>query len=56
LIVSSGWQTRASIIPAPPPATRFVNGEAGFFCPGPLMLFADMVMLERLSKMVRMRE
>ena len=30
-------------MPAPPPATRLVNGEAGFFWPGPFMLLADIV-------------
>lgn len=28
-------------MPAPPPATRFVKGEAGFLPPSPLILFAD---------------
>lgn len=42
-IVSRGWQTRASIMPAPPPATRFVAAEAGFLPPGPFVVFADIV-------------
>ena len=43
LIVSSGWQARASIMPAPPPAMRFVAAEAGFLPAGPAVDFADMV-------------
>ena len=42
-IVSRGWHTRASIMPAPPPATRFVAAEAGFLPPGPFVDFADML-------------
>jgi hypothetical protein len=42
-IVSRGWQARASIMPAPPPATRFVAAEAGFLPPGPFVDFADMM-------------
>jgi hypothetical protein len=42
-IVSRGWQASASIMPAPPPATRFVAAEAGFLPPGPFVDFADMV-------------
>lgn len=43
LIVSRGWQARASIMPAPPPAIRFVAALAGFFWPSPLMLLADIL-------------
>lgn len=43
LVLPRGWQTRASIMPAPPPAIRFVAAEAGFLPPGPFTLWADMV-------------
>jgi hypothetical protein len=43
LIVSRGWQARASIMPAPPPAMRFVAADAGFLPAGPAVDFADMI-------------
>lgn len=51
LIVSRGWQTRASIMPAPPPAIKLVAAEAGFLPPGPFVVFADIfvVVLPLLS-------
>lgn len=48
LIVSSGWQARASIIPAPPPAIRLVAAEAGFLPEGPAVDLADMVVVVAL--------
>lgn len=39
--IPRGWQARASIIPAPPPAMRFVAADVGLFPPGFLTFFAD---------------
>jgi hypothetical protein len=41
LIVSSGWHTNASIMPAAPPAIKFVDADAGCF----FVLFAGIVAL-----------
>jgi hypothetical protein len=41
--VPSGWHASASIIPAPPPAIKFVAADAGFLPPGPCTDFADML-------------
>ena len=43
-------------MPAPPPATRFVKGEAGFFCPGLLTLLADMFNTETPKRVKNARQ
>jgi len=48
--VPSGWQTKASIIPAAPPAMRFVAAEAGFLPLVPETFFADILAVVQLPK------
>lgn len=39
--IPKGWQTSASIIPAAPPAIKFVAADGGALPPGPAVVFAD---------------
>ena len=53
--IPRGWQARASIIPAPPPAMRFVAADVGLFPPGFLTFFAD-IGRKRMSQVLGKKE